>query len=414
MNRRRSVAVTELEMEKGISLYELQQRVKEAVDGAMKELLWVSGEISEIKQNSSGHCYMELVDYNSDEGAVCARARAVVWSRNAKMLLPYFETVTASKLDAGMKVLLKVQVQYTPLYGLSLNVLDIEPFFTVGEAEINRRKVIERLESEGMFGLNAMRPMPALPRKIAVISSATAAGYRDFVRHLSNNEYGVVFYTKLFKSPMQGAEAPGGIIASLYRIADELERGEVYDAVAIIRGGGSVLDLSSFDDYNLALHIAQFPIPVLTGIGHDHDCHVADMVAYRFLKTPTAVADYIVELYAVQYARVEELVLRTVSAAREIVGRRERELALCRVNLVHVAGAILEREKSRLALAEYKIGALNPVALLEKGYAIVADSQGRRIMSPAELPENGQIRLFMKDGAARLQIRVIEITESKR
>lgn len=407
------MAGTEREMEKGISLYELQQRVKEAVDGAMKELLWVSGEISEFKQNSNGHCYMELVDYNSDQGVVAARARAVVWSRNAAMLLPYFKTLTGSELAAGMKILVKVQVQYTPLYGLSLNILDIEPTFTVGEAEINRRKVIDRLESEGMFGLNALRPLAALPRKIAVISSATAAGYRDFVRHLSNNECGAAFYIKLFKSPMQGADAPGGIIASLYKIADELEQGEEYDAVAIIRGGGSVLDLASFDDYNLALHIAQFPIPVLTGIGHDHDCHVADLVAYRFLKTPTAVADYIVELYTVQHARIERLALRAVSAAREIVDRRGRELDLCRANLVHAARAILEREKSRLALAEYKIGALNPAALLEKGYAVVADSQGRRIMSAGELPESGQIRLFMKDGIARLQIRVIDITENK-
>lgn len=407
------MAGTEREMEKGISLYELQQRVKEAVDGAMKELLWVSGEISEFKQNSNGHCYMELVDYNSDQGVVAARARAVVWSRNAAMLLPYFKTLTGSELAAGMKILVKVQVQYTPLYGLSLNILDIEPTFTVGEAEINRRKVIGRLESEGMFGLNALRPLAALPRKIAVISSATAAGYRDFVRHLSNNECGAAFYIKLFKSPMQGADAPGGIIASLYKIADELEQGEEYDAVAIIRGGGSVLDLASFDDYNLALHIAQFPIPVLTGIGHDHDCHVADLVAYRFLKTPTAVADYIVELYAVQHARIERLALRAVSAAREIVDRRGRELDLFRANLVHAARAILEREKSRLALAEYKIGALNPAVLLEKGYAVVADSQGRRIMSAGELPESGQIRLFMKDGIARLQIRVIDITENK-
>lgn len=407
------MAGTEREMEKGISLYELQQRVKEAVDGAMKELLWVSGEISEFKQNSNGHCYMELVDYNSDQGVVAARARAVVWSRNAAMLLPYFKTLTGSELAAGMKILVKVQVQYTPLYGLSLNILDIEPTFTVGEAEINRRKVIDRLESEGMFGLNALRPLAALPRKIAVISSATAAGYRDFVRHLSNNECGAAFYIKLFKSPMQGADAPGGIIASLYKIADELEQGEEYDAVAIIRGGGSVLDLASFDDYNLALHIAQFPIPVLTGIGHDHDCHVADLVAYRFLKTPTAVADYIVELYAVQHARIERLALRAVSAAREIVDRRGRELDLFRANLVHAARAILEREKSRLALAEYKIGALNPAVLLEKGYAVVADSQGRRIMSARELPESGQIRLFMKDGIARLQIRVIDITENK-
>ena len=407
------MAGTEREMEKGISLYELQQRVKEAVDGAMKELLWVSGEISEFKQNSNGHCYMELVDYNSDQGVVAARARAVVWSRNAAMLLPYFKTLTGSELAAGMKILVKVQVQYTPLYGLSLNILDIEPTFTVGEAEINRRKVIDRLESEGMFGLNALRPLAALPRKIAVISSATAAGYRDFVRHLSNNECGAAFYIKLFKSPMQGADAPGGIIASLYKIADELEQGEEYDAVAIIRGGGSVLDLASFDDYNLAPHIAQFPIPVLTGIGHDHDCHVADLVAYRFLKTPTAVADYIVELYAVQHARIERLALRAVSAAREIVDRRGRELDLFRANLVHAARAILEREKSRLALAEYKIGALNPAALLEKGYAVVADSQGRRIMSAGELPESGQIRLFMKDGIARLQIRVIDITENK-
>ena len=175
-------------MERGISLYELQLKVKGVVDSAIKELLWVTGEISEIKYNPNGHCYIDLSDYDSREGAVTAKARAVIWSRNAAMLLPYFKTVAGAALERGMHVLLKVQVQYSPLYGLTLNVLDIDPSFTVGEAEINRQRVLKRLEEEGMFGLNDALPLSPLPARLAIISSETAAGYRDFMKHLSDNE----------------------------------------------------------------------------------------------------------------------------------------------------------------------------------------------------------------------------------
>lgn len=399
-------------MERGISLYELQLKVKGAVDSAIKELLWVTGEISEIRYNPNGHCYIDLSDYDSREGAVNAKARAVIWSRNAAMLLPYFKTVAGAALERGMHVLLKVQVQYSPLYGLTLNVLDIDPSFTVGEAEINRQRVLKRLEEEGMFGLNGALPLSPLPARLAIISSETAAGYRDFMKHLSDNEYGVGFYTKLFQSPMQGADAPAGIMASFYRIADSVEQGEPFDAVVLIRGGGSVLDLAPFDDYNLALCIAQFPLPVLTGIGHDHDCHAADMVAYRHLKTPTAVAGFILDMYAEQFAYFDELVRRLSEAVRNLTERGENNLARIISALKVNAGAILERERGRVELLEYKVNSLNPLSLLEKGYAILAGADGKRIISLGGIPERGVLKVFMKEGVAELEVKLKSIIES--
>ena len=232
------------------------------------------------------------------------------------------------------------------------------------------------------------------------------------MKHLSDNEYGVGFYTQLFQSPMQGADAPAGIMASFYRIADSIEQGDPFDAVVLIRGGGSALDLAPFDDYNLALCIAQFPLPVLTGIGHDHDCHAADMVAYRHLKTPTAVADFILDMYAEQFAYLDELVRRLSEAVRNLTEREENNLARIISALKVNAGAILERERGRVELLEYKVNSLNPLSLLEKGYAILAGADGKRIISLGGIPERGVLKVFMKEGVAELEVKLKSIIES--
>lgn len=396
-------------MEKGISLYELQLKIKQTVERAINEPLWVRGEISEIKFNHNGHCYLELSDYGGGEGSVVAKAKAIIWSRNAAMLVPYFKTTTGTQIEKGMHLLLKVQVQYAPLYGLTLNITDIDPSFTVGEAEINRQRILRRLNEEGMTGLNGEQYLSLLPSRVAIISSETAAGYRDFIKHLSENRYGVKFHTRLFQAPMQGTEAPSGIAAAFYAIADEMERGERFDVVVLIRGGGSALDLTPFDDYDLALCIAQFPLPVLTGIGHDHDFHAADMVAYACLKTPTAVADYLIDRFGEQYAYIDELLLKLSHAVDTIIEREERRIEGLVSEIKGDFGTLFERERGRIELLEYKLNSLNPLSLLKKGYAILAGADGKRINSINELPQTGIIKLFMKEEVAEMEIKLRSI-----
>lgn len=393
---------------KELSLLELQQRVKSAVESASKEAVWVRAEIAEVKYNPAGHCYMDLVDYNGEEREIAAKARAVIWSRNAVMLIPFFETATGCRLESGARVLLKVYVQYSELYGLTINVCDLDPSFTVGELELNRQRVIKRLETEGMFNLNSSLPLSPLPCRLAVVSSSTAAGFRDFVKHLTENRFGIKFRIDLFNAPMQGTESVEGIIAALDKIA--LQQYD-YDAVVIIRGGGSALDLATFDDYHLALNIAQYPLPVLTGIGHDHDYHVADMVAYSYAKTPTAVADYIVGLFAEQFVTVGTLEERIKTAVKQIVERERIKLDKMKGSVALSLKMCLERHRHRLEMAGLKIQQLNPVSALNKGYAIVTDTSGDKITTVENIVKDGRVTLYMRDGKAEIEIGSVVTTK---
>lgn len=279
-------------MENSVSLFDLNQRIKEVIKGSLPDPYWVIAEISEIKVNSAGHCYLELVDKDPDSLHIKARARATIWSYTFRLLKPYFESATRKTLDAGMKVLVKCSVEFHELYGLSLNVQDIDPAYTVGELARKREEIIRRLEQEGVIQMNKELLLPLVPQKIAIISSATAAGFEDFIRQLESNDYRFKYYYKLFPAVMQGSEAEKSII-------DALDRAYYYehffDVVVIIRGGGSQADLSCFDSYQLAYYITQFPLPVITGIGHEKDESVTDIVAHIQLKTPTAVADFIIQ-----------------------------------------------------------------------------------------------------------------------
>jgi exodeoxyribonuclease VII large subunit len=272
------------------TLYQLQSDISEVLAEAFTDSIWVRSEVSECSVNRSGHCYLTLVEKEEESGRLLAKCSAVIWAQTYRILSAHFRSVTGSDIVAGMNVLLKVQVNYNELYGLSLNVRDIDPSFTVGNLELERQKTIAHLSEQGMMELNSSLELPTLPRRLAVISAESAAGYRDFIQHLHGNAYGFAFATTLFSAPMQGVEAPAGIIAALDTIA---QRTAEFDAVLILRGGGSVMDLVCFDDYDLALNVAQFPLPVLTGIGHDKDYHVIDMVACHNLKTPTALADFL-------------------------------------------------------------------------------------------------------------------------
>ncbi len=278
--------------EQAFSLYELNVRVRDTLRDAFPHNIWVVGEISELHLNRNGHCYLELVEKNEDTDKLVAKARAIIWSYTFRMLQPYFETTAGTKFASGIKVLVKVTVEFHELYGFSLNITDVDPNYTLGDMARKKQEVIKRLEKEGVLEMNRELDIPLVVQKIAVISSKTAAGYGDFMNQLNNNPYGYVFYTRLYEAMMQGDGAEKSIIEALDKI---YESEDFFDAVAIIRGGGSKADLSCFDGYWLAYNITQFSLPVLSGIGHERDDSVLDLVANTRLKTPTAVAEFIVD-----------------------------------------------------------------------------------------------------------------------
>jgi len=279
-------------MQGRFSLSELQVIIRDSLYLALPDFYWVIGEISEIKQNYSGHCYLELIEKQTDETKIKARIRAVIWGSRYGFIKSFFENATGETLREGLKVLLKGKIEYHELYGLSLVITDIDPSFTLGEMAARRMQIIRRLEDEGVFGMNRELEIPLVPQRVAVISSRTAAGYSDFMDQLRTNNYGYVYYTALFDAVMQGSETEQSIINAMNRIASSAE---MFDVVVIIRGGGSQTDLSWFDNYNIAYYVTQFPLPVITGIGHEKDLSVTDMVACKPLKTPTAVANFLVE-----------------------------------------------------------------------------------------------------------------------
>ncbi len=297
-----------------LSLFELNKKIKEIVKENVEPTYWVIGEISELKVNASGHCYLELLEKNEKTDYLKARARATIWSATYRMIRPYFETSTGTRLAAGIKILIRVTVEFHEIYGLSLNIIDIEPSFTVGELARKKQEIINRLTEEGVIDMNKELEFPRLPKRIAVISSKTAAGFGDFKDQLENNEYHFGFHIKLFPAIMQGDETEQTIIRAL----ESIHQYEIlFDVVVIIRGGGSQADLASFNNYRLALHIAQFPLPVLTGIGHEQDETIVDLVAHTSLKTPTAVAEFLISEFLDEDELLDELTAAIAEQVRE-------------------------------------------------------------------------------------------------
>lgn len=274
-----------------LTLSELQNQVKSSLEETFSLPIWVKAEISEMTVNRSGHCYLDLVETEQGTDTVIARCRATIWSYTFRMLRPYFETTTGQVFTEGLKVLLQAKVEYHEVYGFSLNIRDIDPVYTLGDMVRQRREIIRRLEEDGVFEMNKELELPLVPQRIAIISSPTAAGLQDFMDQLHNNPNQFIFYTKLFPAVMQGNEGPRSIMDALDRI---YRYEDLFDAVVIIRGGGAQLDLACFDQYELAFYVAQFPLPVITGIGHDKDDTVVDLVAHTRMKTPTAVAEFLI------------------------------------------------------------------------------------------------------------------------
>ncbi len=376
-----------------ITLLELQSRLKEGIERLFPSRVWLRAEIGAVKARVGGHCYMELLQ--SGENGIEAKVQAVVWSSKYRFIAPYFESVTGSPLSEGMLVLVHVQVNYSQLYGLSLVVDDIDPGFSLGEQEKQRRLTVERLEKEGLVDMQQGLELARLPYMIAVISASDAAGYRDFMRHLHENEYGFAFRTDLYPALMQGAGSPASIISALDAVADS---GKGYDAVAVIRGGGAKLDIACYDDYDLAAHIAQFPVPVFTAIGHDQDTHVADMVAFMSVKTPTALADEFVSMYADEDAFLVSFRDRLRLAASGRLYREESRLQV----LYHGMSAAFSKKimsmEGRLDLMEARLKASDPRSILKKGYVLAVDSAGAVLRSAAGKRPGDRVSLLMKDG----------------
>lgn len=275
-----------------ITLLELNKNIQETINAGFPDSIWVVAEISELKVNRNGHCYIELIEKDAISDHIIAKSRATIWAFTFRIIKPYFENVTGQQLVPGLKVLIKASIEFHELYGFSLNITDIDPNYTLGDLAQKRAEMLKRLEEEGVIDMNKELKFPGVPQRIAIISSETAAGYQDFINQLENNSYGYKFYHKLFPSVMQGLQTEESIIRSLEKI---YEYENLFDIVVIIRGGGSQADLSCFNNYLLAANVAQYPMPVLTGIGHDKDESVVDIVAYKKLKTPTAVAEFIIE-----------------------------------------------------------------------------------------------------------------------
>lgn len=303
-------------MDSRLTLSELQLVIRDSLYLSLPDFYWVVAEISEIKQNYSGHCYLELIEKQEDDLSIKARIKAVIWASRYNFIKSFFENSTGESLREGFKVLVKARIEYHELYGLSLVINDIDPSYTIGEMAVKRQMIIKQLEQEGVFGMNRELELPVVPQRIAIVSSRNAAGYTDFINHLTCNSFRYVFYTALFDAVMQGTETEQSIISALDRIA---LKSEMFDLVVIIRGGGSQTDLSWFDNYNIAFHVTQFPLPVITGIGHDKDLSVTDMVACKSLKTPTAVADFIIESVAEMENHLFEISSDIREIAQEII-----------------------------------------------------------------------------------------------
>jgi exodeoxyribonuclease VII large subunit len=329
-----------------LSLSELQKIIKDSLYMALPDMYWVIAEIAEIKENYAGHCYIELVEKLPDESNLRARIRAVIWSKRYSFLKPLFESVTGESLREGFKVLLRVTVEYHEVYGISLVINDIDPAFTIGEMAVRRQEIIRRLEKEGVFAMNKGHDFPKLPKRIAVVSSKNAAGYSDFLKHLAGNSYGYSFNTALFDASMQGTDTEKSVINALDRVSEHIE---LFDTVVVIRGGGSQTDLSWFDNYNIAFHITQFPLPVLTGIGHEKDMTITDMVAFNSLKTPTAVADYIITTFVETDTQLAELGRSISDLSISLILKYRELIDDYRIKLIPLASSRVADVKKKLA-----------------------------------------------------------------
>ena len=411
-----------------LTLYDLMRMVRGSVESRFSDPIWISAEISELKLNRSGHCYLNLVEKGATDGAPRAEARAMIWRSSYNTITSSFESATGTPLSAGIKVLVRVVVTFHEIYGLSLQIIDIDPSYTLGEVERRRRETIARLQEDGVWDMNRELELSRPTLRIAIISSATAAGYRDFMQEIGRCNYR--FKITLFESLMQGDGGENSVINALGAIAD---REEEFDVVAIIRGGGSTSDLALFDSYRIASHIAQFPLPVVTGIGHDKDVSVADMVAHTSCKTPTAVATLFMELadqemnYIAALAAEIKLIaernlanesLRIVRysgdisrLALEYLQREEHSVQLLKHELFTEAKNRINNELQRIERAEAIVESHSVENILQLGFALLrSGTHSIRRTSDVSIGESINIELY--DGSISAEIKDINTTKN--
>ena len=385
--------------ENHITLFELNRLVREAIEIEMPDEYWVEAEVAECRE-ARGHCYLELIEKDEQTATPIAKASAKCWASKWAVVKPYFERTTGQRLVAGMKVLLKVYPQFHEAFGFFWIVTDIDPTYTLGDMARQRQEIIRQLKAEGVFDLQKELTLPLFCQRIAVISSETAAGYGDFCHQLSNNPYGFQFQTWLFPAVMQGEEIERSIINALTRIYEV----KSFDCVVIIRGGGATSDLSGFDTLALAEHVANFPIPIITGIGHERDECILDMVSHIRVKTPTAAAALLIEHLKGVLDAIEGAQERITRAAQQQLAAVGYQLTALEQRIPLLIERRLLAERHRLELMAEKLKGLDPAIMLGRGYSITLHN-GRVVRDAATLVQGDEIETRLEKGILHSIIR---------
>ena len=403
--------------DKRLTLFELNHLVRDVLECEMPDEYWVEAELSECHE-SKGHCYMELIQKDERNATPIAKADAKCWASKWMLIRPYFERTTGERLRAGMKVLLKVYPQFHEAFGFSWIVTDIDPTYTLGDMARKRQEIIRQLKEEGVFDLQRELELPLFCQHIAVISSESAAGYGDFCHQLSDNPYGFQFQTQLFPAIMQGEGVSQSIISAL----ENIYNGQCFDCVVIIRGGGATSDMSGFDTLSLAENVANFPLPIITGIGHDRDESILDMVSHTRVKTPTAAAAFLVDhlkgvldtiegaqSLITHYARQKLSTLQSqLATIQEILPklflavkiRQDARIENLEARFPLLAERRLTAERHRLQLTEEKLKALDPQLLLKRGYSITLHN-GKAVHNPLVLKAGDEIETRLEKGTIK-------------
>lgn len=390
---------------KALTLYEANTLVRQAIEDALDVELWVQAELAEVRE-SRGHCYMELVEtaeppmLGAKRSTLVARASAKCWAATWRMLKPHFERVTGQPLHAGMRVMLNVTAQFHEQYGFSWIVQDLNPEFTLGDMAQKRQAIIRQLKEEGVFDLQKELSIPMFAQRIAVISAPTAAGYGDFCRQLQENSYGFAFHVELFEAVMQGEQVEESVIAALDRIND---RGGDFDIVVIIRGGGATTDMSGFDTLALAENVANFPLPIITGIGHDRDECILDMISHTRVKTPTAAAAFLIDHLAQVAERLTLFAERVPQlVAKRFVGEHHR-IEGCHDRLRRALKMVFERRRHQLQTFEYQLRSFDPQLILSRGYSMTT-LNGKVVRDASDVAEGDIIETRLQKGSIRSKV----------
>jgi exodeoxyribonuclease VII large subunit len=415
-----------------LSLSQLLEQVENTLKKEFFTSTWIKAEILELQVNSRGHCYMELIEKSQDNDAIIAKARATIWASKFNMLKPFFETTTGMPLKRGIKILCKGAVGFHKIYGFSINITDIDPAFTLGDLALKKQEVILRLREEGVMDMNRELPFPTIPQNVAIISSETAAGYGDFMDGISASNQQYYLYTQLFQASMQGEDAPASIMAAL----DAIHSSDFpFDCVVIIRGGGSRADLECFNNYDLAYYITQFPLPVVTGIGHERDESVADLVASYGLKTPTAVAEFLVEKFLSFEFKLSSFRDRLSGLVGQTVKLQQMRLERFAGDLAHLSRAFLKKHQERLDRSEQRIQKgsefrlahererlnhleakkelVNPINVLKRGYSMTLH-KGKVLCGTGSIKAGAKLETRLQDGTIVSKVEKILSSENKR